>query len=40
MVKANLENVHKQYNDFVDKFRQKVNFEGNEMWLNIKISNC
>jgi hypothetical protein len=39
MAKANLENAHKRYKDFVDKSRQKVNFEeGDEMWLNIK--NC
>ncbi len=37
MVKANLEKVHKRYKDFVDKSRQKVNFEeGDEVWLNIK----
>jgi hypothetical protein len=36
MAKANLEKVHKQYKDFVDKSQQEVNFEeGNEMWLNI-----
>jgi len=37
MVKANLENAHKQNKDFVDKYRPKVNFERDEMWLNIKI---
>ncbi len=37
MAKANLEKTHKQYKDFVDKSRRKVNFEkGNEVWLNIK----
>ncbi len=37
MAKANLENVHKRYKDFVDKSRREVNFEeGDEMWLNIK----
>jgi helix-turn-helix protein len=37
MAKANLEKVHKRYKDFVDKSRQKVNFEeGDEVWLNIK----
>jgi hypothetical protein len=37
MAKANLENVHKRYKNFVDKSRRKVNFEkGDEVWLNIK----
>ncbi len=37
MAKANLEKVHKQYKDFVDKSWWEVNFkEGDEMWLNIK----
>ncbi len=37
MAKANLEKVHKQYKDFVDKFWREVKFEeGNEVWLNIK----
>ncbi len=27
MAKANLEKVHKRYKDFVDKSRQKVNFQ-------------
>jgi hypothetical protein len=37
MAKANLEKVHKRYKDFVDKSRQKVNFqERDEVWLNIK----
>jgi hypothetical protein len=36
MVKANLEKAHKWYKDFVDKSQQKVNFEGDEVWLNIK----
>jgi hypothetical protein len=36
MVKANLEKVHKWYKDFVDKSRREVNFEGDEVWLNIK----
>jgi hypothetical protein len=37
MAKANLKKGHKRYKDFVDKSRQKVNFEeGDEVWLNIK----
>jgi hypothetical protein len=36
MVKANLERAHKWYKDFVDKSRQEVNFEGDEIWLNIR----
>ncbi len=37
MVKANLENAHKRYKDFVDKSWREVNFEeGDEVWLNIK----
>jgi hypothetical protein len=37
MAKANLEKVHNQYKDFVDKSQREVNFEeGDEMWLNIK----
>jgi hypothetical protein len=37
MTKANLEKVHKRYKDFVNKSRQKVDFEeGDEVWLNIK----
>jgi len=32
MAKANLENAHKWYKDFVDKFQRKVHFEeGDEM---------
>ncbi len=37
MAKANVEKVHKWYKDFVDKYRQEVNFEKiDEVWLNIK----
>jgi len=36
MARANLEKVHKWDKDFVDKSRQEVNFEGDEVWLNIK----
>ncbi len=37
MAKANLQKAHKWYKDFVDKFRQEVNFEEtDEVWLNIK----
>jgi hypothetical protein len=36
MAKANLEKVHTWYKDFVDKSRREVNFEGDEVWLNIK----
>jgi hypothetical protein len=37
MAKANFEKAYKRYKDFVDKFRQEVNFEeGDEVWLNIK----
>jgi len=37
MAKANFEKPHKWYKDFVDKFRQEVNFEKrDEVWLNIK----
>jgi hypothetical protein len=37
MVKANFENVHKWYKDFVNKSRWEVNFEERyEVWLNIK----
>jgi hypothetical protein len=37
MAKANLENAHKWYKDFLDKFRREVNFEErDEVWLNIK----
>jgi hypothetical protein len=37
MAKANLENAHKQYKDFLDKSQRKVNFEErDEVWLNIK----
>jgi hypothetical protein len=37
LAKANLENAHKRYKDFVDKSRREVKFqEANEMWLNIK----
>jgi hypothetical protein len=36
MAKANLEKAHKRYKDFVDKSQRKVNFERDEVWLNIK----
>jgi hypothetical protein len=37
VAKANLENVHKRYKDFVDKSQREVNFEeGDEVGLNIK----
>jgi hypothetical protein len=36
MAKANLEKGHKTYKDFVNKSHQEVNFEGDEVWLNIK----
>jgi hypothetical protein len=37
LAKANLENTHKRYKDFVVKSQRKVKFqEGDEVWLNIK----
>jgi hypothetical protein len=37
MAKANFEKAHNRYKDFVEKFRQEVNFEErDEVWLNIK----
>jgi hypothetical protein len=39
MAKANIQNAQNWHKDFVDKSCHEVNFEqGDEMWLNIKIS--
>ncbi len=37
VAKANLENAHKRYKDFVNKSRREVKFqEGDKVWLNVK----